>query len=374
MIAAVVDPNPVRLAFAADQFGLGAEQCFHSPEAFFAANVPVDAAIITAPDRQHAPIALTCIARGWHILLEKPIATTWEDCLQIEDAASQAGVYVSVCFILRLHPYWRKMKELISNPRFGRILSIHHEVNAGIDRCVHTFVRGLWSREADSSPLILSKCCHDLDLLIFLEGSSPSRTVSYGSLSWFRKEHAPEGAAARCIDCPLEQTCPFSAVDLYSRRGLWNGNFQRMPQETIEDAVERELREGRYGRCVYACDNDVTDHQSVMMEMEDGAVVTMRLNCLTLDDNRITLINASGGELRGDGERIRVRFFDTGETQEIDLSELADMPLHAGMDHEIVADFVHRIQTGAFADSPTEISGVLAGHFACFEATNSTRQ
>lgn len=366
-IAAVVDPDPIRLEAAAARFSLGSGQCFLSAADFFAADIDTNAAIIAAPDRQHKALALECIARGWHILLEKPIATTREDCDEIAAAAKKAGVYVCVCFILRLHPYWRKMRELISSPRFGRILSIHHEVNAGIDRCVHTFVRGNWSRCDESSPLILSKCCHDLDLLVFLSGSSPRKTVSFGSLGWFKKENAPKGAAKRCIECPIEKSCPFSAVDLYRRRKLWNGNFPRRPDESVQDAVERELKEGRYGRCAYFCDNDVTDHQSVMMEMDDGAVVSMRLNCLTLEDNRLTSVNASGGELRGDGCHIKVRYFDTGETISLDMTEVAKEELHAGMDHEIVHDFVRRINDGDF-NSTTEISRALSGHYACFEA------
>lgn len=414
VLEAVVDPDPLRLAAAKAAYGLSDERLFSDADAFFASGIKVDAAMITAPDRAHKHLALECIARGWHILLEKPVATSWEYCQAIASAAGKAGVYVSVCFILRLHPYWRKMREIIASERFGRLLSVHHEVNAGIDRYVHTFVRGMWSREEESSPMLLSKCCHDIDLLVYLCGCEPLKTASFGSLSWFRRENAPSGAAERCIDCPLESGCPFSAVDLYRRRNLWNGNFARLPEESPVDAVERELRTGRYGRCAFCCDNDVTDHQSVLMEMEGGAVVTMQLNCLTLEDSRLTRVVASGGELRGDGRTITVRWFDggaggssggggadagatvvkagaAGTTEVFDLSEYCDKPLHAGMDLEIVRDFIARVSSGDFS-APTHVSAasaasaadscgspapaptastaladVLAGHRACFE-------
>ena len=370
VLEAVVDPDPRRLAMAKAQYGLADDRLFSDPDAFFASGIEVDAAMITAPDKAHKALALECIGRGWHILLEKPVATTWEDCLEIASAAEKAGVYVSVCFILRLHPYWRKMREIIASPRFGRLLSVHHEVNAGIDRYVHTFVRGMWSKEEESSPLLLSKCCHDMDLLVYLCGCEALKTSSFGSLGWFRSENAPEGAARRCIDCSLERTCPFSAVDLYSRRNLWNGNFPRLPEESLQDAVDRELRSGRYGRCAFFCGNDVADHQSGLMAMEGGAVVTMQLNCLTLEDSRLTRVVASGGELRGDGRRISVRWFDSGESEVFDLSSFSDKPLHAGMDLEIVRNFVARVHSGNF-NSPTAISAVLGGHRACFEAERS---
>ena len=366
-IVAIVDPDPLRLAAGQSLYGLSKEQCFSSPEEFFASGVSADAAIVSSPDLTHKSIALSCIERGWHLLLEKPVATSWEDCLAIAEAAEKAGVYVSACLVLRMHPYWRKIREVIADPRFGKLLSVHHEVNVGIDRYTHTFVRGRWSRSEESSPLIVSKCCHDMDLLVYLCGSEPVRTVSFGSLGWFRCENAPAGAASRCVECALESACPFSAVDLYRRRNLWNDNFSRLPDESLQDAVERELNSGRYGRCVYECDNDVADHQSVLMEMEGGAVVSLQLNCLTHEDGRMTRVVSSGGEIRGNGAAFTLRWSDTGEEEVFDFSEYANKPLHAGLDHEMVRDFISRVKNKDF-DSETALPKVLPGHRACFEA------
>lgn len=366
-LAAVADPDPGRLAAAGSEFGLEPQACFTSAEQLFDSATEVDAVIIASPDKTHYRFAMAAISRGWHVLMEKPMAESLEECEAIVEAARKADVYVSVCFILRLYPYWQKFRSLMHGERMGKVLSVHHEVNAGMDRCVHTFVRGLWSREADSSPLILSKCCHDLDLLTYLCGSEPRKVASFGSLGWFRPENAPAGAADRCMDCPLERTCPFSAVDIYERRNIWNLNFSREPGEGPEEATQRELREGRYGRCVYRCDNDVVDHQTVLMEMEDGATVSLRLNCLTREDNRITVVNASGGEIHGDGSVIRVRYFDTGEELLFDFSSDNALPLHAGTDLEIVKDFFEHIASHK-RDSLTAAARVLAGHRACFEA------
>lgn len=366
-LAAVADPDGLRVSAAARQFSLGPEACFSTAEDLFSSTVPVDAVIIASPDRTHFRYAMAAIQRGWHVLLEKPAATRWEECVALSDAAREAGVYVSVCFILRLYPYWKQFRAILSGERFGKLLSLHHEVNAGIDRCVHTFVRGLWSREEESSPLILSKCCHDLDLLVYLTREEPSRVASFGSLGWFRPENAPDGAGERCLACPVEGSCAFSAVDLYRRRNAWNLNFDRRNGESLADAVERELREGRYGRCAFRCNNDVADHQSVLMEMESGATVSLRLNCLTREDNRLTWANGSGGEVYGDGQHLTVRYFDTGMQETFDFSSEAGLPLHGGADLEIVRDFFERIDSGHF-DSPTHISRVLGGHRACFEA------
>ena len=366
-LAAVVDPDALRLHSAARQFGLAPDVCFSTAEDLFSSTVSIDAVIIASPDQTHEQFAMAAIRRGWHVLLEKPAATRWEACLALSEAARSAGVYVSVCFILRLYPYWKRFREIVSGERFGKLLSLHHEVNAGIDRCVHTFVRGLWSREEDSSPLVLSKCCHDMDLLVYLTGAEPLRVASFGSLGWFREENAPKGAGERCIACPIEEGCAFSAVDLYRRRNAWNLNFDRREGESFQDAVERELREGRYGRCAFRCDNDVADHQSVLMEMQGGATVSLRLNCLTQEDNRLTWANGSGGEVYGDGQHLTVRYFDTEQQETFDFSAEAGRPLHGGADLEIVRDFFERIESGDY-ESPTHISRCLGGHRACFEA------
>ncbi len=372
-LTAVADPDPLRLQSASHLYGLPAEACFSSGEALLAASLPIDAVIIASPDRTHYAFALAAIRRGWHVLLEKPAATRWEECTALSDAARSAGVYVSVCFILRLYPYWKRFREILSDKRFGKLLSLHHEVNAGIDRYVHTFVRGLWSREEESSPLILSKCCHDLDLLLYITGGNPLHVASFGSLGWFREENAPQGSSERCLSCPVEEHCAFSAVDLYRRRNAWNLNFDRREGESLRDAVERELREGRYGRCAFRCDNDVVDHQSVLMEMEGGATVSLRLNNLTREDNRITRANGSGGEVYGDGSRLTVRYFDTGKQETFDFSADAAAPLHGGADLEIVQDFFARIGSGDY-DSPTHISRVLGGHRVCFEAESFRKE
>lgn len=372
-LVAVADPDPSRLAAAAEAYRLEDPACYDSADRLFDAAPPVDAVIIASPDKTHYRFAMRAISLGWHVLLEKPMAGSWEECQALVGAAQAADVHVSVCMVLRLYPYWQKFHALLREARIGKVLSVHHEVNAGMDRCVHTFVRGLWARESDSTPLLLSKCCHDLDLLTYLCGSEPRKVASFGGLGWFRPENAPEGAARRCVDCPLEGGCAFSAVDVYRRRNMWNLYFRRAPGESLESAVERELREGRYGRCAYFCDNDVVDHQTVLMEMEDGATVSLRLNCLTREDNRITLVNASGGEIRGDGRMIRVRYFDTGEERLFDFSADAALPLHAGMDLELVRDFFAHIASSR-RDSLTSAARVLAGHRACFEAESFRRK
>ncbi len=367
-LVAVIDPDAVRLADVRERYGAGT---FTSADGFFASGLEVDAIIVASPDKTHFPIAMAAVSRGIHVLLEKPMATTREECRALADAAGKAGVIVSVCYVLRYHPYYRKLYDVLHDPRMGRVMSASHSVNAGIDRACHNFVRGIWGQSEYAGPVFLSKCSHDVDLFVWLCGAGVKRASSFGSRGLFCAENAPEGSADRCIDCRIEAECPFSALGFY-RRGTstWTGYLHRKEGESLADAVERELATGPFGRCVYRCDNDVTDHQAFMMEMENGAVVNITMNFLTMEDSRVTHFCCSGGEIWADGRTIRYRVFaDGGAVREIDCSDLYGQPLHAGADNAVIDNFVSAV-LGETALGGTSAAEALASHLACFAGNN----
>lgn len=370
-LAAIVETDASRRDFACKTFGLSEDVCFGSVDDFFNSSVPVDAVIIGTPDDTHCDICLKAIDRKYHVLLEKPIANTMEDCIRVADAAKEAGVLIYVCYVLRYHPYYEKIKEIISSGVLGEIMTISHSMNVGIDRMTHTYVRGPWSKSKEACPLLLSKCCHDIDILLWLLDRKIAKVSSFGSLMWFRKENAPEGSSDRCISCAIEKDCPFSAVTLYKRRRSWINNFIPEPGRTKEDAIEYELTKGRFGRCVYRCDNDVVDHQVVNMEMEDGVTVSVCVDSMTRDDNRFTSIKCTKGELIADESRIVVRYLSSEiEDQVYDYSELFTLPLHAGADLFIVEDFINQLREDKI-EGRVQIADTLDSHIACFLAEES---
>lgn len=363
-VKSVIDPDEVRLKAVRERFGAAT---FTSADDFFANGPEVDAVIVSSPDKTHFPIAMEAISHGLHVLLEKPMATTPEECQALADAASKAGVTVSICYVMRYHPYYRRLKAVLSDPRMGDILSVNHTVNAGLDRSIHNFVRGIWSRHAYAGPVFLSKCSHDVDLMVWLCGAGFRRVSSYGGTGIFNAGKAPEGSAERCVDCAIEPRCPFSAVNFY-RRGTstWTKYFHCLEGETLADAVERELSAGPFGRCVYHCDNDVADHQIFMMEMDNGAVVSIMMNFLTMEDSRVSYFSCCGGEVWGDERTIRYRFFDDGVMHGIDCSEFYGKPLHAGADNAVIDNFVSTV-LGEDVLGGTSASEALVSHLACFQ-------
>ena len=372
-LVGVVELNDIRRQSVAERFGLEPSQCYADYHDFFRNPVQTDAVMVCTPENMHFEPTMLAIEAGYHVLLEKPIAQTLEECQAIGEAARKKGVLVSVCHVLRYHPYFMKVKELVDSGELGHIISINHRTSVGVDRAAHGFVRGIWRSERLSNPMLMSKCCHDIDFLLWLTKTPCRKLTSFGSLRWFKAKNAPEGSAERCIDCGVESHCPFSAVDLYQVRRDWIANFDVPEGKTIDDVIEDQLREGLYGRCVYHCDNDVVDHQIVSMEMESEVTINFSMDIFTLKDCRETHISLTEGEIDGDENRLRIRRFRGAEETVYDFSGLAHQPFHAGADLAIIADFIDAIRTGR-RDLVTSIDRSVESHRICFEAERSRKE
>ena len=261
-----------------------------------AAAVPrfADAVIIATQDRMHVEPAVAFAKLGYHMLLEKPMAPDAEGCYKIVDAVKRSGILFGVCHVLRYTQYTQKLKHLIDSGAIGDIVGIDRLEPVGFWHMAHSFVRGNWRNESESGPMLLTKSCHDLDWIYYIMGSRPWTAVSsFGSLKHFRPEEAPPGAAERCLDCPVEADCPYSAKRIYLevlRRGYTGWPVDVLTPDPTPESVLDALRTGPYGRCVYHCDNDVVDHQVVAMEFEGGQTATFTMMAFTRMRHRETRI------------------------------------------------------------------------------------
>lgn len=232
---AVAELNGQRRRSLAREFSLPAAACFARYEELFAAGIDADMVLVTTPDAVHYDPAVRAIRAGYHVLLEKPIAQRWDECLEIARLAREHGVLVGVCHVLRYHPYFTKIRQLVASGELGEIVSVNHTVCVGLDRMLHSYVRGVFRRAQEANPILLAKCCHDIDFLLWLTQKRCRRLSSFGALRWFCEANVPAGSTARCIDCPVEPTCPFSARDLYHVRRDWIGNFDIPEGGTLDD-------------------------------------------------------------------------------------------------------------------------------------------
>ena len=371
-LVGVAELNDIRRHAVASKFGLKPEECFADYERFFENPVPADAILIGTPENMHFEPCMKAIEAGYNVLLEKPIAQSLPECCRIAEAARRKGVIVGVCHVLRYHPYFIKIKEIVDSGQLGEIISISHLAAVGLDRTTHGFVRGMWRREEITNPMLISKCCHDIDFLLWLTGAHCRSLSSFGSLRWFRAENAPAGAGRRCLDCAIESACPFSARDLYYVRRDWVANFDVPEGKTLDETILEELRTGMYGRCVYHCDNDVVDHQLLALEMEGEVTVSLSMEMFTADDFRKTHVRLTGGEIDGDERTLRVRRFRGGDERTYDFSDIVGQPFHAGADLHLIGDFIRALRDPGYPFLTT-IEDSIESHRICYDAERSRR-
>ncbi|MEV8376119.1 Gfo/Idh/MocA family oxidoreductase [Kribbella sp. NPDC056861] len=364
-VTAIAEPDPVRRSALGLEFAVPDDRLYSDWAELADAGRLADAAIIATQDQLHTAPAVRLADLGYHLLLEKPMATTEEEAGAIASAAQRNGIILAVCHVLRYTPYTRMLKELLESGRIGRLVNVQHLEPVGWWHHAHSFVRGHWRRSDTSAPMLLTKACHDLDWLVHLFGAVPARVSSFGSLTHFKASERPAGAAPRCVECPLEQTCPYSAKRLYldcladPDRHFWP--LGAVTDDRTEAGVLEALRTGPYGRCVYACDNDVVDHQVVNLEFADGGTCSFTMSAFTPMEHRRTRLLGTHGYLDGDGQTIRLVDFRTGDEELLAVPE-ADGDGHGGGDEELTATFLRAVETGDPALLSSDAGTSLATH------------
>jgi len=372
-VVAVAEPWEDRRKYVQELHGIPEEYCFAHYEDLFRMGKLGDLAIIATQDKMHYDPAMMAIGLGYDLLLEKPISPSPEECMNIARAAKEHNVRVVICTVLRYTPLFRTVKDIIDSGRIGEVISVNHEECVGNVHQSHSFVRGNWGNEGRSANMLLAKSCHDLDLLPWLVGKKCQKIQSFGSLRYFTKEHMPEGAPERCIDgCPHRDTCPYDSVKLYldDKDNYWFRSTSTMRQNPTDADVEQMLRSKQYGKCVYRCDNDVVDHQTVNMLFEGGATATFTM-CAFNRGGRFLHVMGTKGELHATLEhdsRITVYDFLTCQTEEIPLGSMSG---HGGGDEGIVRSLYDYLAEGAHLKQIPDISESCHNHMLVFAAEES---
>jgi len=337
-----------------------------------------DAALVCTLDALHLAPTIALARKGYHILLEKPMAPDERGCRRIATAVQKAGVMVAVGHVMRYTDYTQKLKGLIDSGIIGQVVDIQHLEPVGYWHQAHSFVRGNWRNEAQSLFMLMSKSCHDIDWLHYLMGGRCQQVSSFGTLHHFRRECQPAGAADRCVDCRVEPDCPYSARKIYLGRvakGETGWPVDVLTPDLTMEGVTKAITEGPYGRCVYACDNDVVDNQVVSMLFEGGRTATFTMTAFNRARDRETRIFGTRGELYGDGRYIHHFDFLTDKTQTVD-TQAADGSAdygHGGGDYRLTQAFVAAVANG---DRSKILSGpveTLESHLTVFYAEKARR-
>ncbi|HXL58853.1 MAG TPA: Gfo/Idh/MocA family oxidoreductase [Chitinophagaceae bacterium] len=368
-ITGVAEVHAVRNGMFARKHKIPSAKRFYTWEDVFKKEKFADAVIIATPDNVHVGPCIKALEKGYHVLLEKPIACTEEECRLILNTAKATGKIVGVCHVLRYSPYFRQLKQIIDSGAIGNIVSVQHLEPIEFVHMTHSYVRGNWRNSKTTSPIILAKSCHDTDILRWLINKPAEQIQCFGGLNLFKLENAPAGSTERCTDgCAVESKCPFSALQIYyrDRKRLYVFDLPK-DSKKADKVILKKLKTTNYGRCVYRMDNDQPDHLTVNIQFGKNITAAFSMEAFTSYEGRCTRIMGTKGDIVGDMETYTITDFRTGKETIWSLKT----DFHGGGDHRLVKDWVQAVghQNPDILSSTIGVS--VESHLMAFAAERS---
>lgn len=384
-IVGIADPNPGRREMCRSRYGFPAENCFENADALAKRGKIADAVINGTMDHQHFETSVPLLELGYDMLLEKPFAVSKEEMDALMDVIKKHGNRVMICHVLRYAPFYRSIKEKLANGEIGDIINIQMAEHVSYHHLSTSYVRGKWANsDICKTSMLLAKSCHDVDLMMWLmQPTLPTAVSSVGGIFQFKPENAPKNAGTRCtVDCPLVDSCRYSSKNLYLMHpNRWEcyawADLENKKDATDEDRIASFNNGNPYNRCIYKCDNNVVDHQSVLINFASGATGTFNMVGGTAKSMRKIHVVGTLGEIYGvldDNKytlsRISALAESGFEDETVDLSG-ANTEGHGGGDDALTADFINYLKTGKQSISCTAIENSVAGHLTVFLADRS---
>ena len=388
-VAAVIDPNEYKLQVAQARYNMPENTTFTCYADFVKSGIEVDLVVNATMEQYHYQTAMEILQSKHHMLIEKPIVPNKAELMDIYNTAKENGCTVFVCHVLRYSPFYKTIKNMISSGKLGKITSMEMNEHVWKPHYVSSYARGKWRSEAEcGSPILLAKCCHDLDLICWLNGDSkPSKIASFAHRCHFATESKPNGATPYCYNCPHEESCQYSALAMYYRNDtmpflVWDKLNKPYDEITQKEKLEF-LKTDVYGQCVYDCGGDVVDRQSLIVDFEDGRTVSFMLSCATCRPDRYIHIVGTDGEIEGKLEENKFVFRCYDKEKISYKEEIVDVSRqivntakyggHSGGDYGIMNDIVRYLNGERGSLSITLLEDSIAGHCLVYGAQESAK-
>lgn len=376
-IVGVAEPIPLRNERYAKKHAISDAHRFKTWEDVFKVPKFADAVIVSTPDQLHYGPCMAALKMGYNVLLEKPISPSEKECRDILELTKKTGKVVAVCHVLRYAPYFIKLRELMQSDEIGEIISVQHMEPIEHTHMAHSYVRGNWHNSKTTTPILLAKSCHDLDIIKWMVGKESESVQAFGDLKWFKKENAPAGSTERCTDgCAIEKTCPYSALKQYYRKRQRTYVFD-LPEDKEQqgDAILNYLKTTNYGRCVYRMDNDQCDHYTTNILFKNNITASFNMEAFTPWGGRRTRVMGSMGFIEGDMSKFTIYDFRTDQSKTIE-SKVLDVENyknegHGGGDWRLVADWVQAVSQNNPGLLTSTIDASIESHIMCFMAEES---
>ena len=369
---AVAEPDEGRREEFRRKHHIPEEHCYKSWEELLAQPKMADCILICTMDNMHYEPVVEAAKKGYHILCEKPMSSSKEELENMAKIARESGKVFSICHVLRYSPFFVELKRLLDEKTIGDLVSVQHIESVGYWHMAHSFVRGNWRNSDESSCMILQKCCHDMDILLWLIGSHCKKVSSFGGLTHFKEENAPEGAPLYCLDgCKHRDNCPFFAPWFYLEHPNGFAFSEGITLDTSREGILNALKTGPFGRCVYHCDNNVVDHQVVNLEFENGVTVNMTMCGFTDQCERVINLMGTRGQIRGNMEEnyIEVMDFVNKHHYRVDLN----IPVsgHSGSDSSMMKEFTALVAADGKGESRSNAAEAVESHLIALAAEES---
>ena len=373
-IVSLCEKNKERLEYGKSFFNVPDKDCYFDEEAFFK-NLKADLCIVATQDQDHVGHAIKAIKAGCDVLCEKPISNKEEEIKELLRVQKQYKKRVIVCHVLRYAAAFMFLKNAITNKEIGDLVMIDDMENVWFPHQAHSFVRGNWRNSNETSPMILAKCCHDFDIFVWLTNSKCDSVSSIGDLTYFKKENQPEGASDRCKDCKYRGTCLYDAYHSYIDNKFWGREMITNVRPITDEAVREALDNGPYGRCVFACDNNVVDNEVCIMRFKNNVVVNLRMSGFTAFGGRIVKVYGTKGQIDLDESKgiLEVKIFDQ-PIKTLEISSLTDtVSGHGGGDKGLI-ESLYKFLCGKKVDNITSLPLSIESHMIAFAAEKSRLQ
>ncbi|WP_419727143.1 Gfo/Idh/MocA family protein [Terrisporobacter petrolearius] len=370
-IVAVAEPKEDKRNNFKNRYNIKEENTYSSYEELLSKPKLADAIIIANSDECHFEPTKTALEKGYNVLLEKPMSNKLEEVIKLGQLAKKHKDQVFIiCHVLRYTPFFSELKRIVDSKELGDLISIQHNENIGYYHFAHSYTRGNWRNSHETSPLILAKSCHDMDILLWLTGKSCKYISSFGSLSHMKEESFKENMANKCVDCAAEKACPYSAKKIYLEDDVLKASLYAVDANPTKENLAKAITTGHYGRCVYKCDNNVVDHMVSILEFEDNITATFNLCAFTKDCTRTIKLMFSHGEVGGDFHKNVIEVHKFGDNHHTVIHPKVVKSGHGGGDFKLMEEFVKavslnnkEVKTGAITSVESHVMA-FAGEYS----------
>ncbi|MDH4115813.1 MAG: Gfo/Idh/MocA family oxidoreductase [Acidimicrobiia bacterium] len=345
----------------------GTDLVFDDPAEVFSGGRLGQAIIIATPDRFHHGPAGAALELGYDVLVEKPMASSLADCVDLVARAETSAGSLHVGHVLRHTPFFRRLHDLIGD--IGDVVTVEHRENVASWHMAHSFVRGNWAIAERATPMIVQKCCHDFDILSWNLPSRVASLYSVGSLYEFHPHRAPTNATSRCLECPVDD-CPYDARPVYLDMSRSGWPVSVITEDLSHGGRVEALRTGPYGRCAFRAGSTVVDNQTVTMQTEDGATVSLVMHGHSHVEERTMRYDGTRATIRGvfgARQHLEIHEHRSKIRREVDIPQPRSG--HGGGDDGIMRSFFSSVRTGG--TGPTEAATSLESHLLAFAAEDS---